>query len=182
MTGTETEVAAVLTRVRKMFMDKMQDYGPSWQVLRPVSVTDQLYIKARRIRSIQEAGTQKVKDSIQSEFIGLVIYSLIGCIQLDEASTPQLSDTQATERFDEASAKALRLMRDKNHDYGEAWRDMRLESLVDLILVKLYRVKQIENNAGRTLVSEGVEANYLDICNYAIFALIKLGEGTAVAS
>ncbi len=159
-----------------LFLKKMKDYGTAWRILRPSSLTDQLFIKAQRIRTIQEATEQKVAEGERDEFIGLVNYSALALIQL------QLTDDDPLEMpadrvealYLEQLETAKNLMLKKNHDYGEAWRDMRVSSLTDLILQKLLRVKQIENNSGKTLVSEGIDANYLDIINYALFSLIHL--------
>jgi hypothetical protein len=159
-----------------LFAKKLLDYGPAWRILRLPSLTDQLYIKANRIRSIQLAGTQLVDDSIEGEFIGLLNYSIAALIQLElgVVDQPDLSVEESLHQFDKQADKAFKLMEKKNHDYGEAWRDMRIPSLADMILQKILRVKQIEDNSGQTLVSEGVEANYLDMINYAAFALIKM--------
>lgn len=169
---------AVVGRCKTLFLQKNQDYGTAWRILRPASLTDQLYIKAKRIRSIEEQQTQRVEDSIESEFIGLVNYSLMALIQLQlPPNAPLELDAAETERLYNAQIQITRdLMIAKNHDYGEVWREMRVSSMTDLILMKLLRIKQIEDNAGRTLVSEGLDANYRDIVNYAIFALIKLGD------
>ncbi len=160
----------------RLFAKKLLDYGPAWRILRLPSLTDQLYIKANRIRSIQQAGTQLVDDPIEGEFIGLLNYSIAALVQLElgVVDQPDLSAEEALHEFDKQADKAFKLMEKKNHDYGEAWRDMRIPSLADMILQKILRVKQIEDNAGQTLVSEGVEANYLDMINYAAFALIKM--------
>ncbi len=161
----------------------MGDYGPSWRVLRPPSLTDQIFIKAQRIRSIQEKGLSKIHEGIIPEFAGIVNYSLIALIQLqqgwDHPTTP--TDSLISQWYDEQADRAMQLMQDKNHDYGEAWRNMRVSSLDDIILMKLLRIKQIEDNQGKTFVSEGVEANYLDIINYSVFALIKLMEESPVS-
>ncbi len=168
----------ILQQCRGLFEKKARDYGTSWRILRPSSLTDQLYIKAKRIRSIQEKGRRKVEEDIDSDFIGLINYSLIALIQLslDEGAPLELPVEEALASYDEEVEKVRVLLKAKNHDYGEAWRDMRVSSMTDLILMKLLRVKQIEENDGKTLVSEGLEANYQDIINYAIFALIKLQE------
>ena len=161
---------------RQVYVKKMKDYGPSWRILRPMSITDQLFIKANRIRSIEEKGTAKIDEGVTPEYMALVNYSIIGLIQLEKgaASEPDLNTEEATALYDRYIGEAKDLMEKKNHDYGEAWRDMRLKSLTDLILVKVLRIKQIEDNDGRTLVSEGVDSNLYDMINYAIFALIKL--------
>lgn len=176
MTRTQSEYTSVLAECRALFAKKLQDYGPAWRILRLPSLTDQLYIKANRIRSIQQAGKQLVEDSIEGEFIGLLNYSIAALIQLElgVVDQPDLTTEEALKQFDIQADKAYQLMEKKNHDYGEAWRDMRIPSLADMILQKILRVKQIEDNSGQTLVSEGVEANYLDMINYAAFALIKM--------
>ncbi|MFO7978912.1 MAG: DUF1599 domain-containing protein [Bacteroidales bacterium] len=159
-----------------VFLKKMKDYGSAWRILRPPSITDQIYIKAQRIRSLQSKGTQKIMEGITPEFIGIVNYSVMALVQLEMGATdaPDLSLQQAGEKYEEYFEKARQLMHDKNHDYSEAWREMRVASLADIILMKLLRVKQIEDNQGQTFVSEGIDANYFDIINYAVFALIKL--------
>ncbi len=156
----------------------MRDYGTSWRVFRPQSLTDQLFIKAQRIRTIENKGEQKIQDDIKGEYLGLVNYSIMALIQIElgTGTETQLEPEKAIALYDKYAKEARNLMENKNHDYGEAWRDMRISSLTDLILVKLLRIKQIEDNAGATIVSEGVEGNYFDIINYAIFALIRLSE------
>jgi hypothetical protein len=159
-------------------MKKHKDYGTAWRVLRTSSITDQIFIKAQRIRNIEDKGTQKVDDDIRSEYIGIVNYSVIGLIQLSLANDQRLELTghEVEGFFDKCVRSARSLMENKNHDYGEAWRDMRVSSLTDLILMKILRIKQIEDNKGSTLISEGIDANYYDMINYAIFALIRLEE------
>ena len=176
MDKTAQQFDEVIDLCRKLFLKKMQDYGTSWRILRPISVTDQLYIKAQRIQSIELKGNQKIQDDFTSEFIGLVNYGIIGLIQLElgVGSETDLSEKRAMELYDTQAHTAKSLMLNKNHDYGEAWREMRVSSYTDLILMKLYRVKQIEDNLGQTTVSEGIDANYLDIINYAFLSLIKL--------
>ncbi|MCD6345878.1 MAG: DUF1599 domain-containing protein [Bacteroidales bacterium] len=176
MTKTEQQFNQVIDLCKELFLRKMKDYGTSWRIMRPKSITDQLYIKARRIQSIELKGEQLVEDNIVSEFIGLINYGIIGLIQLDlpQDATLELSEDKANKLYSEKVQIALNLMLNKNHDYGEAWREMRVSSYTDLILTKIFRIKQIEDNSGQTIVSEGVDANYLDIINYAIFALIKL--------
>ena len=166
----------VLQSCKSLFLRKAADYGTSWRVLRPISIVDQIYIKAWRIRQIQETGVQRVSDSIASEFVGIVNYGLIALIQ-DSADNDEIewSIEAAANAYEAEAVKVEALMLQKNHDYGEAWRDMSEESLVDLILVKLLRIRQIIANKGRTEVSEGADANFMDIINYAIFALIKSG-------
>lgn len=173
----------IIARCRELFLRKQADYGTSWRILRTSSLTDQLYIKAMRIRSIEEKGEQRVDDPVDGEFLGLVNYSIMALIQLDIAvdAPLELDLEEAARLYDQQATTARELMLRKNHDYGEVWREMRVSSMTDLILAKLLRIKQIEDNAGRTVVSEGLDANYLDIINYAVFALIKLEEAaTAV--
>ena len=167
-----------LDKCKSLFRKKTQDYGTAWRILRTSSLTDQLLIKANRIRTIEEQGEQKVNDPIDGEYIGLVNYSLMALIQMDlpDNAPIELEPSKAVELFEEKAAICKRLMEAKNHDYGEVWRDMRRSSLTDLILQKLYRIKQIEDNEGATIVSEGLDANYSDIVNYALFALIKIDE------
>ena len=169
---------------RKIFLDKTIDYGTSWRVLRTISVTDQIFIKAQRIRTLQEKKKSRVGDNIESEFRGIVNYAVIGLIQLNlgTALIEDLPPTKAAALYDGEIAKAKLLMQQKNHDYGEAWRDMSQESYTDLILVKLLRIRQILSNDGKTKVSEGVDANFSDILNYAIFALIMIAEGRHAAN
>lgn len=176
---TDSQYDEVIGSCRKVFMDKAADYGTSWRVLRLVSVTDQLFIKARRIRTLQEKQTQKIGDDIRSEFKGILNYSVIGLIQIKLADHPseELDLKTLESLYDAAIAEARQLMLNKNHDYGEAWRDMSQESFADLILVKLKRIRQMLANNGVTRVSEGIDANLLDILNYAAFALILIGEG-----
>lgn len=165
----------VITRCRLLFTQKMSDYGHSWRILRPTSLTDQLLIKAKRIRSIQVAGTQKVEDSVDHDFIGLINYGIMAIIQLRFPPADDLqseADSEILDKYDSIQSEIEQLMIAKNHDYGEVWREMRVSSMTDLILMKLLRIKQIENQDGRTLVSEGLDANYADIVNYSIFALI----------
>ncbi len=165
-------------RCREIFEKKTLDYGTAWRILRPTSLTDQLYIKASRIRSIEELGQQKVEENVDSEYIGLVNYCIMAIIQLHLPLEEglELSAQRALELYDENKNQTRELMQAKNHDYGEAWREMRISSLTDLILMKILRVKQIEDNEGKTLISEGLEANYQDMINYALFALIKIEE------
>lgn len=161
---------------RKVFMAKMHDYGTAWRILRTSSITDQIYIKASRIRSIEEKGENKVDEGIRPEFIGMINYSVIALIQLElgAAEEPHMNSDLVGAKYDSFITMARSLMSDKNHDYGEAWRQMRISSLTDIILMKLLRIKQIEDNNGLTLISEGLDANYLDIINYSAFALIML--------
>lgn len=163
---------------RNLFVQKMKDYGTAWRIMRHSSVTDQLFIKAQRIRSIQEKGFSKVDEGIVGEFIGIINYAVIGLIQLELgiAAESHMDETKTINLYDKYIRTAKDLMGDKNHDYSEAWRDMRISSITDLILMKILRTKQIEDNQGKTLVSEGIDANYLDMINYAVFALIKIDE------
>lgn len=178
MTNTGQQYEVVIAECRDVFTKKMKDYGSAWRILRTPSLTDQIYIKANRIRSIEEKGTQKVNEGIKPEFIGIVNYSIMALIQLDLGVDEELEMDQAkaSQLYDKYFYTAKSLMEDKNHDYGEAWRNMRISSLTDIILMKLLRVKQIEDNEGKTFVSEGVDANYHDIINYSVFALIMLNE------
>jgi hypothetical protein len=181
MEKTSQEFEAVIRICKNIFEAKMKDYGSSWRILRTPSLTDQIYIKANRIRSIEDKGTQKINEGIIPEFIGIVNYSVIALIQIElgDDDKLELSTEEALKLYDHHIYKAKKLMENKNHDYGEAWRNMRIGSLTDIILMKLLRIKQIENNRGKTFVSEGVDANYLDIINYSIFALIKLNSEKA---
>lgn len=179
MTNTNQQYEEAVQGCREIFIKKTKDYGTSWRVLRPVSVVDQIFIKAQRIRTIQEKGTQKVGDDVAGEFKGIVNYGIIGLIQL-ELSTEEVEElpVQRVEKmFAEKVQVVKRVMEDKNHDYGEAWRDMSQESFVDLILMKLMRIRQILLNEGKTLISEGIDANFVDIVNYSLFALILIEEG-----
>lgn len=178
MEKTLEQYDTIINHCKEVFLKKTQDYGTAWRILRTSSLTDQLYIKAKRIRSIEEKKEQKIGDSIESEFIGLVNYSVMALVQLElsEADALELDAKTAEGLFDAHIAETRALMIAKNHDYGEVWREMRVSSMTDLILMKLLRIKQIEDNEGKTLISEGLEANYKDIINYAIFALIKLSE------
>ncbi len=159
-----------------VFQKKMKDYGTAWRILRASSVTDQIFIKAQRIRSIETKGVSKVNEGIRSEFIGIINYASMGLIQLDLSPSynPEMNHEEALKLYTENLYKAKKLMSNKNHDYDEAWRSMRISSFTDLILMKLHRTKQIEDNKGKTLISEGIDANYLDIINYAVFAMIQL--------
>ncbi len=173
---TEAEYQAVISVCKTLFIKKTKDYGTAWRILRPASITDQIFIKAQRIRTLEDTGVNKVGDGILGEYIGIVNYCVIAMLQLDsKPETPmEINVEDASTFYDQKVKETYELMLAKNHDYGEAWRAMRISSLTDLILMKLLRVKQIEDNAGKTLVSEGVEANYQDMLNYAVFALIKL--------
>ncbi|MAX68194.1 MAG: hypothetical protein CMP60_00675 [Flavobacteriales bacterium] len=177
MEKTISEYDSIIKKCEDIFAKKMKDYGSAWRILRISSLTDQIFIKAQRIRSIEDKGLQKVEEGVVPEFIGIVNYSIIGLIQLELGVAEQAEEIQYDQvmnLFDKYALEAKKLMLDKNHDYGEAWRDMRGSSLTDLILQKLLRVKQIEDNDRSTLISEGIDANYLDMLNYAVFALIKL--------
>jgi hypothetical protein len=178
MDRTSRQFDQAIALCRKVFTDKMKDYGSSWRILRTPSLTDQIYIKANRIRSIEEKGMKRVNEGIRPEFIGIVNYSAIALVQLELTHNPtlELSQDQAVRLYENSIQSARDLMEDKNHDYDEAWRNMRIGSLTDIILMKLMRIKQIEDHQGETFVSEGVDANYRDIINYALFALIKLEE------
>ncbi len=176
---TETEYRTIINECKALFDKKNHDYGTSWRILRLPSLTDQIFIKAQRIRSIQEKGTQKIQDDIRGEFIGIVNYCIIALIQysLLNSKKEEFSARELSKLYDDQVEATLELLMNKNHDYGEAWRDMRISSMTDLILMKIFRTKQIENNSGKTLVSEGVDANYQDMLNYSVFCLIKLNEG-----
>ncbi|MCR9182108.1 MAG: DUF1599 domain-containing protein [Flavobacteriaceae bacterium] len=178
MTNTEKQYDEVIATCRGLFINKMKDYGSAWRILRLPSLTDQIFIKAQRIRSLQQNEVRKVNEDESSEFIGIINYSVMALIQLEKGvvEQPDLDVEEATARYDEKITETKNLMLNKNHDYGEAWRDMRVSSLTDLIIQKLLRVKQIEDNQGKTLVSEGIDANYQDMINYAVFALILLGQ------
>ena len=167
-----------LNRCNSLFKNKTADYGTAWRILRTSSLTDQIFIKAQRIRSVQEKGHQKIEDDISSEFVGIINYCLIAMIQIDLQDTTELEISwgQLEPLYDQAVQETKDLLQNKNHDYDEAWRDMRISSITDIILMKLFRVKQIEDNQGQTLVSEGIKANYQDMINYAVFCLIKLTE------
>lgn len=183
MSNTNQQYDAAIASCKDIFLKKTKDYGTAWRVLRTISVVDQIFIKALRIRNIQDLKTQKIGDDIPSEFKGIINYAVIGLIQL-ELNNPQVEDMpveQVDERYNRYVAFAKATMLDKNHDYGEAWREMSQESFADLILVKLLRIRQILDNDGKTLISEGIDANYVDIINYAIFALILIEEGKHAA-
>lgn len=175
---TSQEYDVVIEKCKALFIAKTKDYGTAWRVLRAISVRDQIYIKAQRIRTIQEKRAQKIEDAIDSEFIGIINYAIIGNIQLSlpEDAAEELNVAEATALYEQQAEAAKRLMQDKNHDYGEAWRSMSPESFVDLILMKLLRIRQIVVNEGKTIVSEGLDANFFDIVNYAVFALILMNE------
>lgn len=176
MTQTSEQYLNVIQTCKEIFIKKTNDYGTAWRILRSSSLTDQIFIKAQRIRTIQETGENKVGESIVDEFKAIVNYCIMALIQLEkkELTSMDLSLQQAVSLYEEYSTKSFDLMLKKNHDYGEAWRDMRVSSLTDLILMKILRVKQIEDNKGQTLISEGIDANYYDMLNYAVFSLIHL--------
>ena len=177
MDRTTQEFEIIIKKCRDVFESKMKDYGSAWRILRTSSLTDQIFIKASRIRNIDDKGVNKVDEGITPEFVGIVNYSVMALIQLELGNKDKLNLTpeEAISYFDKHIYASKALMEDKNHDYGEAWRDMRLSSLTDIILMKLLRIKQIEDHDGKTYVSEGLDANYMDIINYSIFALIKSG-------
>ncbi|REE80526.1 uncharacterized protein DUF1599 [Lutibacter oceani] len=178
MQETSKQYNEVIEKCRSLYINKLKDYGSAWRILRLPSLTDQIFIKAQRIRQLQQNTTRKVDEGEASEFIGIINYSVMALIQLEKGvvEQPDLSNDEAIELYDKHIAITKQLMEDKNHDYGEAWRDMRVSSLTDLILQKLLRVKQIEDNKGKTIVSEGIDANYQDMINYAVFALIHINE------
>ena len=180
MTKTEQEFDVQTKRCRDIFEKKTRDYGTSWRILRLPSLTDQIFIKANRIRSIEESGENRIGDSIASEYVAMVNYAVMALIQqelIQNSDEPaELPLERAMDLYDKHLQRTVRLMLDKNHDYGEAWRQMRVSSMTDLILMKLKRIKQIEDNDGRTLISEGVEGGYMDIINYSLFCLIRLEE------
>ncbi len=176
MQNTSQQYDAAISQCKDIFLKKMKDYGTAWRNLRPTSLTDQIFIKAQRIKSIEEKGTQKINDGIKGEYIGIINYCVIGLIQLELENDTRidLPYNEVASLYEKNINATKQLMLDKNHDYGEAWRDMRVSSLTDLILMKIFRVKQIEDNKGKTIISEGVDANYMDMINYSVFALIKL--------
>lgn len=179
MKDTKQQFEHVIAICRDLFAKKLHDYGAAWRIMRPSSVTDQIFINANRIRSIEIKGVTLVNEGIRPEFIAIVNYGIIGLIQLEQgyAETDDMTEQQALEQYDKHAKAALELMLAKNHDYDEAWRSMRITSYTDLILMKIYRTKQIEALSGNTLVSEGIDANYMDMINYSVFALIKLEFG-----
>ena len=179
MKDTKQQFEDVIAICRDVFANKLHDYGPAWRILRPMSVTDQLFIKANRIRSIETKGVTLVNEGVRSEYIAIVNYGIVGLIQLElgYAETADISNDEALDLYDKYAKVSLELMLAKNHDYDEAWRGMRVSSYTDLILMKLYRAKQIESLSGKTLVSEGIDANYMDMINYSVFALIKIEFG-----
>ena len=176
---TNQQFEQIIATCRDLFAKKLKDYGAAWRIMRPSSVTDQIFIKANRIRSIETKGTTMVDEGVRSEFIGIVNYGIIALIQLElgYADADDMTPEQALAKYDEYAVKALNLMKAKNHDYDEAWRSMRISSYTDLILMKIDRTKQIESNEGHTIVSEGIDANYMDMINYSVFGLIKIDFG-----
>lgn len=178
MEQTLQQYETALGKCRDIFVKKTKDYGSAWRILRTSSLTDQIFIKAQRIRTLEELGHSKVEEGIEPEFIGIINYSIMALIQLElgTATESEMPADKALELFNTKAIAARELMERKNHDYGEAWRSMRISSLTDLILMKILRIKQIEDNKGKTLISEGIDANYFDMINYAVFALIKLDE------
>src|SRR5687767_111043 len=178
MTNTNLEYDEVIFSCKEIFLKKAKDYGTAWRVLRTISIVDQIFIKAQRIRTIQEKGQQKVADDIAAEFKGIINYAVIGLVQLDlpKDAPEELELSKVSFLYDQYIKVSKELMEDKNHDYGEAWRSLSQESFVDLILMKLQRIRQILINEGKTIISEGIDANYLDIVNYAVFALILMSE------
>lgn len=176
---TNQQFEQIIATCRDLFAKKLKDYGAAWRIMRPTSVTDQIFIKANRIRSIETKGETMVDEGIRSEFIGIVNYGIIALIQLElgYAEVDDMTPDAALAKYDEYATKALELMKAKNHDYDEAWRSMRISSYTDLILMKIYRTKQIESNEGQTIVSEGIDANYMDMINYSVFGLIKIDFG-----
>lgn len=177
MKDTTKEYYTVINHCKELFLKKAKDYGTAWRILRLTSITDQLFIKARRIRTIETQGVAKVDEDITSEFIAIVNYCVIALMQIDleNDETIELSLSDLESKYDTKVKETFELMMAKNHDYGEAWRDMRISSLTDLILMKIFRTKQIEDNEGKTIASEGIAANYQDMLNYAVFALIRTG-------
>lgn len=174
--NTKQQYYEVVAECRALFAKKLHDYGASWRILRPSSLTDQIMIKALRIRSLETKAEQRIDEGVDNEYIGIVNYGIIGLIQLERipSDKPDLSSEEALDLYDQLIEETYQLMVDKNHDYDEAWRKMRISSITDIILTKIFRTKEIEDLAGKTLVSEGIAANYQDMINYAIFALIKL--------
>jgi Nucleotide modification associated domain 1 len=178
MQKTSKQYDDVILTCRRLFIKKMNDYGSAWRILRLPSLTDQIFIKAQRIRTLQENKARKIEENETSEFMGIINYSIMALIQLEKgiAEQPDMAAEKALQLYDEKTAETKALMENKNHDYGEAWREIRISSLTDLILQKLLRIKQIEDNNGKTVISEGIDANYKDIINYAVFALILMAD------
>lgn len=179
MADTKQQFEQVIAQCRELFSNKLKDYGSSWRIMRPQSVTDQIFIKANRIRSLETKGISMVNEGIKPEFIAIVNYGIIGLIQLAKgfAGTTDMTNEVVLDLYDQYMTETKELMYAKNHDYDEAWRSMRISSYTDLILMKIYRTKQIESHNGKTIVSEGIDANYMDMINYALFGLIKLEFG-----
>ena len=178
MHQTEREYRTVIDRCKELFLKKNQDYGASWRILRLPSITDQIFIKAQRIRTLQQNGFSKVNEGEIPEFVGIINYCVMALIQAQLADDKRMNfeTAELSDLYDHQMATIMELLFNKNHDYGEAWRDVRVSSMTDIILMKLFRIKQIEDNAGQTIVSEGIAAGYQDIVNYAVFCLIKLGQ------
>jgi len=177
MASTVEQYDQIILKCRDIFHKKMRDYGTAWRILRSTSLTDQIFIKAQRIRTIEEKKSQKVNEGVSDEYIGIINYSIMAIVQLElGTSNEELMHEKALKLYDHYFNEAKELMVRKNHDYGEAWRDMRISSITDLILMKILRIKQIEDNEGKTLISEGLDANYYDMINYAVFSLFKLEE------
>ena len=174
--STIVEYKNIISSCKEIFLKKYKDYGSAWRILRLPSITDQIFIKAQRIRTIQEKNLMKVDEGIENEFIGIINYSMIAIIQLNfqDDERIEIPFEELDSLYDSSSNETVKLLENKNHDYDEAWRDMRVSSMLDIILMKLYRTKQIENNNGKTIISEGVKANYQDIINYSVFCLIKI--------
>ncbi len=184
MSNTSEQYDQCINQAREIFLKKTKDYGTAWRILRPSSLTDQIYIKASRIRSIEEKGSSRIDEPVEDEYIGIINYCVMALTQLEMKPEQglDLKVSEVEEHYRHWTETSKSLMMDKNHDYGEAWRQMRVSSMTDLILMKLLRIKQIEENDGETIISEGLDANYLDIINYAIFALITLSENTKTVS
>lgn len=176
MDKTSQQYDHVIAVCQDIFSKKMKDYGIAWRILRPSSMTDQIYIKAQRIRSIEQKGISKIDEGVRSEYIGIINYCIMAIVQLEKGTSESddMTEEETLSLYIQHFQEAKKLMMDKNHDYDEAWRNMRMSSFTDLILMKLKRTKQIEDNLGKTLISEGIEANYLDMINYSVFALIKI--------
>ena len=184
MSNTLAQFELIFEKCKNIFTKKNKDYGTAWRILRPSSLTDQIFIKANRIRTIQETKETKVNEGVDNEFVGIINYCIMGLTQLElkEDNRLELSLEEVVRYYNKYASMATELMIKKNHDYGEVWRKMRVSSITDLILMKLLRIKQIEDNKGATVISEGIDANYLDVVNYAIFALIRLSEETENSS
>ena len=178
MTKTSNQFDEVIQECREIYRKKMKDYGWAWRILRPSSLTDQIFIKANRIKTIEKVGESKVDEGVRPEYIGIINYCIMALVQLKLGDSPEddMDLDKGLALYDENANTAKELMMSKNHDYGEAWREMRISSYTDLILMKILRTKQIEDNQGKTLISEGIDANYLDMLNYAVFAMIRLNE------